>query len=134
MRSIWLPEDPTVPPLGTVHCCQPAARRCLLDDAGDLFQEGRAEAAKWPIRFEVESLVELDTVNSSRMIQHGKSRPARRHSIWLIDRNKRAASGSCEVMANKKMAPGTAGVRTTTQTGRALRPLSSPASACRYQR
>lgn len=34
----------------------------MLDDAGDLFQEGRAEAAKWPARFEVESLVELDAV------------------------------------------------------------------------
>jgi hypothetical protein len=89
MRSIWLPEDPTVPPLGTVHCCQPAARRCLLDDAGDLFQEGRAEAAKWPIRFEVESLVELDTVifvenDPARKIQAGAA------AFDLADRQEQA--------------------------------------------
>jgi hypothetical protein len=69
---------------------------------------------------------------SSRMIQHGKSRPARRHSIWLMARESRSVSESCDVTGKRNTTPGVADVRTTTQTGRALRPDSSLAVAWRF--
>ncbi len=40
------------------------------------------------------ALLSSTRLYSSRMIQQGKSRPARRHSIWLIGRNSRSASGT----------------------------------------
>jgi len=62
MRSAGLSEDPSVRlarngSLPLACCC-----RCILDDACDVFQEGRAEATERLARFEVERLVELDTV------------------------------------------------------------------------
>jgi hypothetical protein len=49
-------------------------------------------------------------------------------------RESRSGSGNYDVMGNRNTAPGTAAVRTTTLTGLALRPDSSPAVAWRFQR
>jgi len=136
MRSAGLSEARGCDWLGTVHGRQSAARRCILDDACDVSQEGRAEAAEWPACFEVESLVELDTVifvenDPAGEIEAGAA------AFDVADRQKQPIGkrslrrdGEEENGANS----GTSGVRTTTQTGRDLRPLSPPASACRFRR
>ncbi|WP_458387014.1 hypothetical protein [Rhizobium pisi] len=113
----------------TVHGRHPAACRCVLNGAGDFLEEGRAKAAERNGGFEIESLVEFDAVilvenDPARKIETGA--PA----FDLADRQKQAlvlrrSRGYSEQEDNNLH-----GRNAHDNThGRALRPVSSPASA-----